>query len=121
MPTGDFMRFIKANCKNFMIDMKMARIYWAFLPFHRAFAAFCADRLRCAAVILAALALPPTKPPFLPSAAAASFFAGGVGSWALPVANATICAAHWFTSRGRFGCFAISPLKDGAPARQAHI
>jgi|SRR6185437_10668299 len=65
---------------------------------------------------------PPFRPPSLPKATAAGFFSGlsaGCVSLALPVANATMRAAHWFKSRGRFGGFVMGPLKGRPMARQA--
>jgi hypothetical protein len=48
-----------------------------------------------------ALAAPPFGPPSFPSATAAGFFAGPVGSaGALPVAISTIILASWLGSRG---------------------
>lgn len=58
--------------------------------------------LRCFGVSFLALALPPLRPPSLPSATAAGFFPSGEGGFSTsPVAISTTSLASWFASRGR--------------------
>jgi hypothetical protein len=65
--------------------------------------------LRSAGESLAALALPPLRPPSRPRATAAGFrlsSADGLASVNSPVAISTISLASWFGSLGRLGFFA---------------
>jgi len=74
--------------------------------FHRASAAFLAISFFLFAESLAALAFPPFSPPKRPRATAAGFFPGvatcNFSGLSSAVASATIDAASWLISRGRF-------------------
>ncbi|MGO8945074.1 MAG: hypothetical protein ACLQJ7_15545, partial [Syntrophobacteraceae bacterium] len=76
---------------------------------HLAFAAFLAISLRCSGVSFSALALPPLRPPRLPSSTAAGFFCGPVDCSGLEseVACSAMKAASWFMSRGAFDFFML--------------
>jgi hypothetical protein len=104
---------------------------WGGYLFQRALAAFFATAVRCSAVMLSALALPPFRPPRRPRLTAAASFPSNDGSGSRsstsPLAISIMSLASWAGSRGRFFkrfssmiriCAKIRPVSRGFELRQ---